>query len=413
MTMTADPAQAVARPTRIPVIDLARGIAVLGILAINVATMAGPGLAAATPDWHGRAAPHDWASFAFTWLVFEGKMRTMFATLFGVSLALFLDRGDPGRRLLQQVRRLLWLAVFGYLHFLLLWWGDILFVYALGGMIALLFREMPPCRLIGLGLAIYMVVAAGLMIEVVPALLDAHAVAAGTGTPDQVASVTAYAEAVRAHAAQQFGEYRMGFGEAIGWRLSHHPAFPLSMASQALMEVWPLMLCGMGLARTGFFDGAWPRRRLALIAVAGLVLGLAWGGAVLGYAASQGFAPATVAFLPFRFGMPGHIAQAAGYFALIALFGGAILRTGPGRRLAAVGRMALSNYLGSTLVMTFVLHEWGLGLASTYPGHAALMGLMLLGWGLMLAWSAPWLARFGAGPLEWLWRRLAATDRST
>lgn len=409
MIEPADRAQVVAPPARIPIIDLARGIAVLGILAINVTTMAGPGLAAATPDWHGRAAPQDWAAFTLTWLVFEGKMRTMFATLFGVSLGLFLERGDPGRRLLGQVRRLLWLAVFGYLHFLLLWWGDILFVYALGGMIALLLRDMPPWRLLGLGLALYMAVAVGLMIDVAGPMRAAHAVAAGTATPEQAGWVASYAEAVGAHAAQQFAEYDMGFFQAIGWRLMHHPDFPLSMASQVLMEVFPLMLCGMGLARTGFFAGAWPRRRLVLIAVAGGSLGLAWGAAVLGYAASQGFAPATVAFLPFRFGMPGHIAQATCYFALVALFGGAILRTGMGKRLAAVGRMALSNYIGTTVVMTFVLHRWGLGLAAGLPGQAELMVLMLLGWALMLGWSAPWLARFGTGPLEWLWRKLART----
>lgn len=406
-------AQVVARADRIPVIDLARGIAVLGILAINVTTMAGPGLAASTPDWHGHAAPQDWWAFVATWLLFEGKMRTMFATLFGVSLALFLDRGDPDRRLLAQIRRLLWLAIFGYLHFALFWWGDILFTYAVAGMIALLFRDLAPWRLIGLGLAAYLIVAAGLMVEVAEPMAAARAMAAGTASADQAAWATEYADAVRAHAAEQLGEYDMAFAQAIGWRLTHHPAFPLSMAAQAVLEALPLMLIGMGLVRSGFFAaagaGGWPRRWLLAIAIVGGMSGLGWAAAVLAFAASHGFDMAVMTFLPFRFGMPGHLAQAACYLALIALLGERMLRTRIGRRLAAAGRMALSNYIGTTVVMTFVLHGWGLGLAMEQPGHAALMPLVLLGWVLMLAWSAPWLARFGSGPLETAWRILART----
>ena len=73
--------------------------------------------------------------------------------------------------------------------------------------------------------------------------------------------------------------------------------------------------------------------------------------------------------------------------------------------LAAVGQMAFSNYIGTSLVMTFLFHGWGLGLYARY-GRLELIAFVLLGWALMLAWSKPWLAHFRYGPLEWLWRSL-------
>ena len=75
------------------------------------------------------------------------------------------------------------------------------------------------------------------------------------------------------------------------------------------------------------------------------------------------------------------------------------------RRIAAAGRTALSNYIGTSLVMAGIFYGWGLGLAGT-AGHAAQWLYVLLGWGLMLAWSEPWLRSFRRGPLEFLWRSL-------
>jgi len=74
--------------------------------------------------------------------------------------------------------------------------------------------------------------------------------------------------------------------------------------------------------------------------------------------------------------------------------------------IAAVGRAALSNYLGSSIVMCAVFYGWGLGLF----GHlrASQLPLLLLGaWPVMLLWSTLWLRRFAVGPMEWLWRSLA------
>ena len=75
-------------------------------------------------------------------------------------------------------------------------------------------------------------------------------------------------------------------------------------------------------------------------------------------------------------------------------------------RIAAVGRTAFSNYIGTTLVMAAVFQGWGLGLFGQV-GRAEMYLLVPAAWALMLWWSAPWLRRYRHGPLEWLWRNLA------
>ena len=93
------------------------------------------------------------------------------------------------------------------------------------------------------------------------------------------------------------------------------------------------------------------------------------------------------------------------YAALLVLAAPRIAPTLPGRLLTNAGRMALSNYIGTTILMTAIFYGWGLGLIGTV-GHAEQLLFVLLGWGAMLAFSALWLRFFRQGPLEWAWRSL-------
>jgi uncharacterized protein len=100
-----------------------------------------------------------------------------------------------------------------------------------------------------------------------------------------------------------------------------------------------------------------------------------------------------------------HLLMGLGYAALIVLAGPALLRSALGQRLVAAGRMAFSNYIGMTVVMTALFYGWGLDLIGRVP-ERWLWPFLLAGWLLMLGWSQPWLARFRHGPLEWAWRVL-------
>ena len=105
-----------------------------------------------------------------------------------------------------------------------------------------------------------------------------------------------------------------------------------------------------------------------------------------------------------------HLPTALGYAALLALAAPRLCRSRIGLRIVAVGRTALTNYLGTTLVMTAIFYGWGLELVGRLSTRWQ-AGFIVLGWLLMLAWSAPWLARFRQGPVEWLWRSLVERRR--
>src|SRR5690606_5691513 len=100
-----------------------------------------------------------------------------------------------------------------------------------------------------------------------------------------------------------------------------------------------------------------------------------------------------------------HLPMVLGLAALLALGAPAAAKTALGSRVAAAGRMAFTNYVGTSAVMMLVFQGWAGALYGSLH-RAELLIFVLLGWILMLAWSKPWLVRFRYGPLEWLWRSL-------
>ena len=118
-----------------------------------------------------------------------------------------------------------------------------------------------------------------------------------------------------------------------------------------------------------------------------------------------GFDFFTTLFVFNGIGRIGQLPMALGLAALLVLWAPRATQGWLGSRFAAAGRMAFSNYLGTSIVMMFVFHGWALGLFGQL-GRVELIGVVLLTWAAMLAWSQSWLDRFRYGPLEWLWRCL-------
>lgn len=392
---------------RIAALDLIRGIAVLGILAINVAGFAGPLIATTTPHLPNPGTPADEAAYAFAFVMFEGKMRALFTILFGASMVLFLERMEAAGRDANglQLRRLGWLLLFGYLHFALLWWGDILFTYALCGFAALVCWRTPTKPLLALALAIFALYHAQAMVRSLPPIAAEAQVAAGLASPGQAADHREAMAAMLERMEDDIALHRGPWTELVADKLTAQRFWPLAMAIAAFCETLPLMLVGMVLYRSGFFSGGWPPRRLRALAAAGLLLGGGATLAALAWAWSRHFPPVAMnALIASWLALP-HLLMALGYAALLMLAMPRLLATRLGNRLSAAGRMAFTNYIATSLMMTAIFHGWGLGLFAKV-GPAGQWLFILLGWALMLAWSKPWLARFAQGPLEWLWRSL-------
>jgi len=373
---------------RIAALDLIRGIAVLGILAVNIASLAGPAFASLTPHYPDRATPADEAAFALALLLFEGKMRGLFTLLFGAGMVLFIDRAEARGRdgALLQTRRLGWLAVLGYLHFLLVWHGDILFIYAVVGLLVLALHDRPLAHL-GWGALAFFVLWHG-----------AGAAVSLLGPGNSLAELTAFA-------ARQTSAQTGSYGAMLALRMHGEWYYPLSVALSSLGETGPLMVLGMVLYRSGFFTGSWRADRLRQLAIGGTLLGGALTLGWLAWAWPRHFpAPAMLDYLLYYSAFP-HLPMTLGYAAALVLAAPRLLATRLGQRLAAAGRAAFSNYVGSGLLMGLIFNGWGLGQFNRH-GAAALVLFVLAGWVLMLAWSSPWLASFRQGPLEWLWRSL-------
>lgn len=381
-------------------------MAVLGILAINLAGYAGPPAEVYRPVSHGTPPALDAAVYALGLVLFEGKMRALFAILFGAGIEAFVARADAAGRdaLALQLRRLFWLAVFGYLHFLLFWWGDILFDYAVAGVAALAVRQLPAKALVAAALIVFTAWQAnGSLGEIAPAVAEARA-ASGIASAREVAGLASYRARTAAAAASDLAQARTGFGAQIAAKLADRPFAPLTGAWAEFGEALPYMLIGIALLRSGFF-ARWPRARLGWTAAACLLLGGIPTLAFAAWAWMHGYPIAAMRLaINHALSFP-HLLMALGYAALLVLGAPRILATALGRRLCAAGRAALSNYLGMTIVMTAIFYGWGLGLVGRV-GTSAQAGFVLLGWALMLAWSAPWLRRYRRGPLEWLWRSL-------
>ncbi len=393
-------------PARIAAIDFIRGFALLGILAINVTGFWGPQLATFSPLLP-RAEPGATIWYAIAFVVFEGKMRALFTVLFGASLLLFIEaaerRGANGD--LLQARRLGWLALIGYAHFVLLWWGDILFAYALCGLAALAVRRMPPAGLIAVGLMLFLASHVAAATGALGGIAAEARVLAGRGSHAEVAEQAAMMARIAASLALDTRILDAGFGAAIRLRLAHMPLLPLDTTLSTLTETFPLILLGMGLYGTGFFGGSWSRRTLRLLAWGGIGGGGAITLALLAWIWQHDFPPrAMFVVLGALTAMP-HLLMGLGYAAALLLAWPRIADSRFARRIAAAGRTALSNYLGTTLLMSAIFAGWGLGLGPELP-RGWLPAFVVLGWAAMLAWPEAWLARFGIGPAEALWRRL-------
>lgn len=392
---------------RLRVLDLIRGIAVLGILAVNVANFAATDSAGISPDLPHPGTPADHAAWLVMFIGFEGKMRALFSILFGASLLLFIERTEaPGRHGARlQARRLLWLMLFGYLHFLLIWDGDILFLYGAVGFLAMIVRHWTPKQLV-LGAALTLAVWQGLGVSIWGrSLLDEAAVTSGTASSEAQKRHAKDLAWFRATDKRDIEDAARSWLEQVRYKVAEKLPDPLGLVGFNWGETLPWMMIGMALLKSGFFAGRWPPRLLCRTANAALLLG---GGATLAFtwwAAAWHYPEVTMHFaMEFGLVLP-HTAMALGYAALLVRAARCLLTAAPGQMLEAAGRIAFTNYIATSLVMCLLCQSWGLSLYGQF-GAAQRWTLVLLVWALILAWSQPWLTRYRQGPMEWLWRSL-------
>jgi uncharacterized protein len=393
---------AVSTSERILTLDVLRGIAVMGIFSVNVISFAMPEAAYLNPAAYGGASGVNLATWAANFVLIDNKMRCLFSVLFGASLLLVVERAQSPASV--HYRRMGWLLLFGLAHYYLVWDGDILTLYAPIGMLAFAFRKMPvegllgaACGLLLLGLAMMAAIWNGFAVGEVAAHASPAALAEWRSDASMILPPTP------AELAHDFAIYRGGWAAIVAHRLQSDAFGPLLNLVAFGPQTLALMLLGMAGLKSGFLTGAWEAARYRRLLLLGLAVGLPAHAAIAWWSWRSGFPPTGVFAAYSLVSVPFYLVQAAGYaagFVLLARRGGALAG-----RLAATGRAAFTNYLGTSLVAAFLFFG-PIGLYGRLDRfHAWLVAPCL--WLVMLAWSKPWLDRFRYGPFEWAWRSLS------
>lgn len=389
--------------SRNPAMDMLRGCAVLGIVWMNIGAFALPAAAYFNPAIAGPLTPADLAMWAIGFVAVDGKMRALFAMLFGASMLLLVDReemaGRNGAR--THLIRAGWLFVIGLAHYLL-WWGDILMSYALIGCVALLFIRREPFDLLKAALLAFLLHL--LLCAIFAATLYGWAHAAGA-RDSYAAFLAAYTPGSAAVAAE-IATYRGPLSAIVADHLAGLPLAWLRTLPFNGFETLGFMLLGMAMLKGGFLTGRWDGGQYWRTARHCFLIGLPPMIALAVWAIIAGFTPLTMFGILMLWSFPFRIPLAVGWAALILWLFARHRTHWLVARLAAAGRLTLSNYLGATLIMTAIFHGWGLGLFARI-GLAWLPLFVIGAWIVMLLWSPAWAKRFATGPAEWLWRSLA------
>lgn len=380
-------------------LDLLRGLGVLGILAVNIYAFALPFETFMSPNLlpfplEGANATAWWVMATF----FEFKFVTLFSMLFGVSLFLVGgERSDKARGALLR-RRLFWLAVFGLIHGIAIWYGDILLLYAWSGLFMMLMRSWSPRRLFWIGLTVVLLgsaIAVGQLwaLEFAPADIQKQALANMSGGMS--------AEAARASTEAM----RAGLVPALKENLGNWAFLQGMSLLIVVFRTVALMMIGLALYKWGFLTGrapAWLYLLLVLAAAGSLYL-VGWSNHMriatdFAMPQSQGRYGAANQFLS--------LVISLGYASALILLAKLAAARALLAPLARVGQMAFTNYLMQSVIMTTIFTAGrGLGLFGAYDA-VVMWGFVVAVWALELVWSPLWLARFRMGPLEWVWRRL-------
>ena len=352
---------------RITHLDTVRGVAVMGILIMNAVSFFFVGAAYFDISSPENKTILDWLVGGFGEVFADQKFMALFSILFGASVLLFCERAAAKGH--SPVRLSLWrnflLLLMGLFH-ASIWEGDILFVYACCAPVLLLCRKLPPTLLISVGTLLYLspIIVSGLAVSVV----------------DPAA-----------------------FLEVWGSLSIKNPSSDVDLVLLGLMydvfaRAMGMMFIGMGLYANGMLihanaSDALFKRSLCLVALGALLsgVGLAW-------TATQNFSPTAIVQGNIA-NTVGTVPMALGYLGLLMWWNektsGVLIN-----RVRALGKTALTNYIGQTVVCVVLASL----LPNEWLSRTTVFLLIIVIWWAQLYLAEKWLKRYRFGPLEYLWR---------
>ncbi len=416
----ARPAGPVGGRERFVSLDLLRGVAILGILVMNIYAFAMPFVAYMNPLRMGGTESWNIGTWIFTHILFDQKFISIFAMMFGAGIVLMSGRAESGGNKPAgfYYRRQLWLVVIGAIHAYLIWYGDVLFMYALIGMLAYLFRKRTPrtliivaCCLLPFTLLfnygnVYQTNKMMGMVADVETLVEQ-----GEDLDDEQrqlledwVDMRAFMMPTDEDVAHDVEVHRGDYAGILEYRAPIVAMMHLFFVfGYGLFRVGGLMLLGMAMMKLGVFTAQRSIGFYKRLMLSGYLLGLP----LTVFSAidlhAHDFDPLYAMSNGSLANYFGSILVALGHIGLVMLIAKSGILAGLMSRFAAVGRMALTNYLMHSVVLTTVFYGYGLGLYGSVP-RLWQMAFVAAVIGFQLWFSAWWLERYRFGPVEWLWR---------
>jgi uncharacterized protein len=393
-------AQPVTEKERIVSIDVLRGFALLGILAMNIQYFSMISAAYENPTAYGDLHGANYWVWLLCHVLADQKFMTIFSMLFGAGIILMTSRveaaGKPSTAL--HYRRMGWLILFGLAHAYLLWSGDILVAYGMCGLVVYPCRQLRPRTLLILGLLTIAVASASMASY---GAWSRHWSAAEVQIAREqlwMPTASQAANEIRAYQGLWMAQMKFRVPDSVQMETIFFVAF-------TFWRVTGLMLAGMAFFKLGVF-GARQRASLywTMIAIA-----LCYGIPLTLYGTHRDFAAAWdfrySYFYGTQFNYWASLLVSLGWVGTIMLACRVAALLPFTRRLAAVGRMAFTNYIMHTIICTTIFYGDGFGLFGKVE-RVWQFAIVVAIWTLQLIVSPVWLKHFLFGPLEWLWRCL-------
>ncbi|XRL85366.1 DUF418 domain-containing protein [Bacillus subtilis] len=375
---------------RIGVLDVLRGMAIFGILFVNLAHFSYPDMYLSMLGkenfFMDKWSEADFAAADILKFFIQTKCILLFSFLFGFGMVVMMERAEnKGKRFVPlYVRRLMALLLFGTIHAFLIWDGDILTEYALLGFVLLLFRKSKPKTLLIWAVSLYLLFS-------IPFMLTSF---------DQ-SNGQEWVQAVTQQAKQAIHVYGSGSLKDIAEQRIHDRL--VYMSSNGMLTYNPLnfffasipyfsmFLLGAAAAKSRYLHEPEKHRKgLKRLWMAGLVIGI---GAQVLYSVTDKEICLLIGapFLMFFY-----------VTTVVYLYHKTRVRTVL-QSFSAVGRMAFTNYLMQSIVCTWIFYHYGLGLyGKVYPAAGVLITIAVCA--VQMVFSHLWLRVFRIGPFEWLWR---------
>ncbi len=396
---TLNTARPIDKKHRIESLDILRGFALLGILIMNIQSFSMPEAAYINPMAYGDMTGLNKWIWIFSHIFGDQKFMTIFSILFGAGVVLFSENAiaKRGKSAGLHYRRTFWLLVIGLVHAHFIWHGDILVVYALCALFVYLFRKMNPKKLLIIGL----------IFIAIHTLLYSFIGLSMSYWPQEAIEETNHSWFPAVEDIQsEFDAFTGTYMQQLVKRSSI--ALFLETSIFLMIFLWRaggLMLVGMALFKWGILSAERSNKFYRNSFIISWLIGLpvVIYGIVANY--QHQWSLEYSMFLGSQFNYWGSLLVSFGFISLIMLMVKADGFRWIKDRLAAVGQMALTNYLMQSIICVFIFYGIGFGLIGQVERIWQIIIVFTI-WILQILWSRPWLNHYLFGPVEWLWRSL-------